>query len=86
MTVADADPAATLRRAAELAPTVLPARIGKMIGSSIGRFLPDDIKYAGDAIFEMAAEVLALAEQQQAGPGRNRLPVIVFYAEEEADV
>lgn len=63
------DPAATLRRAAELAPKVLPAEIGALVAQKITLALDSPMRVADLHPFygRLAAEVLALAEQQQAG-------------------
>jgi hypothetical protein len=64
--VADTDPVGTLRRAAEAAPKVLPPWIATMVVEKISFALESPMRVSDLRPFygQLAAEVLALAEQQ----------------------
>jgi len=66
--VADTDPIGTLRRAAEAAPQVLPAATGDVIATYMYKGVRGELNDEWDHVLDVAAEVLALAEQQQARP------------------
>jgi hypothetical protein len=63
--VADTDPIETLRRAAEAAPQVLPAATGDVIATYMYKGVRGELNDEWDHVLDVAAEVLALAEQQQ---------------------